>query len=88
MPIELQKETKQQLIASIKQFFSEHLDADVGDLKAQLVMDFCIEEIGPSIYNQAIADAQQYMNERVSDLGAACFEDEFGFWRGKSKVKR
>ena len=87
MAIELQKETQQQLISSIKQFFNEHMDAEIGDLKARLVLDFCVREIGPSIYNQAIADAQQYMNERVADLGGARFEDEFGFWLGKSKGK-
>ena len=88
MAIELQKEAQQQLISSIKQFFDEHMDAEIGDLKARLVLDFCVREIGPSIYNQAIADAQQYMNERVADLGGARFEDEFGFWHGKSKGKR
>ena len=87
MAIELQKETEQQLISSIKQFFNEHMDAEIGDLKARLVLDFCVREIGPSIYNQAIADAQQYMNERVADLGGARFEDEFGFWYGKPKGK-
>ena len=87
MAIELQKETQQQLISSIKQFFNEHMDAEIGDLKARLVLDFCVREIGPSIYNQAIADAQQYMNERVADLDGARFEDEFGFWLGKSKGK-
>ena len=87
MAIELQKETQQQLISSIKQFFNEHMDAEIGDLKARLVLDFCVREIGPSTYNQTIADAQQYMNERVADLGGARFEDEFGFWLGKSKGK-
>lgn len=88
MSIELQKETQQQLVSSIKQFFTEHMDAEIGDLKARLVLDFCVKEIGPSIYNQAIADAQQYMTERVADLGGARFEEEFGYWHDKSKGKR
>ena len=88
MSIELQKETQQQLVSSIKQFFTEHMDAEIGDLKARLVLDFCVKEIGPSIYNQAIADAQQYMTERVADLGSARFEEEFGYWHDKSKGKR
>ena len=88
MAIELQRETQQQLVSSVKKFFSEHMDAEIGDLKARLVLDFSVKEIGPSIYNQAIADAQQYMNERVADLGGARYEDEFGFWHGKSKGSR
>jgi uncharacterized protein (DUF2164 family) len=52
----------------------------VGDLKARLLLEYCLEEIGPSIYNQAIADAQSYFTGRVADLEGVCHEEEFGFW--------
>ena len=39
-----------------------------------------LKEIGPSIYNQAIADAQSYFTGRVADLEGVCHEPEFGFW--------
>ena len=54
---------------------------EIGDLKAMRVLDFCIKEIGPSIYNQAIADAQSYFQEKASDLGGARYEAEFDFWK-------
>ena len=38
------------------------------------------KEIGPAIYNQAIADAQAYFTGRVADLEGVCHEPEFGFW--------
>ena len=41
---------------------------------------FVLKEIGPSIYNAAITDAQVYFRERVADLEGACFEPEFGYW--------
>lgn len=85
MPIKLQKESEQRLIDSIKKYFVEHLDSEIGDLKARLMLDFCIREIGASIYNQAIADAQQYMYERVADLGGARYEIEFDYWHDKNK---
>ena len=85
MPIKLQKESEQRLIDSIKKYFVEHLDSEIGDLKARLMLDFCIKEIGASIYNQAIADAQQYMCERVADLGSARYEIEFDYWHDKNK---
>lgn len=81
MAIKLSKETRQTLIASVKRFFAEHMDEEIGDLKASLVLDFCIREIGPSIYNQAIADAQAHMQERVTDLDGSCFEPEFTYWK-------
>ena len=81
MTIKLSKETKQQLIESIKRYFEVEMDEEIGDLKASLFLDFCLQEICPSVYNQAIVDAQSYLNNRVSDLGDTCYEPEFGYWK-------
>jgi uncharacterized protein (DUF2164 family) len=81
MSIKLQKESEKYLIGSIKRFFAESMDDDIGDLKASLVLDFFVREIGPSIYNQAIADAQTYFQEKASDLGGVRYEAEFDYWK-------
>lgn len=81
MPIKLQKEAQTYLLGSIKRFFAENLDQDIGDLKAALVLEFIVREIGPSVYNQAIADAQVYLQDRVADLGGARYEAEFDYWK-------
>lgn len=81
MTIELHKDAEAYLLGSIKRFFAEELEEDIGDLKAMRVLDFCLREIGPSVYNQAIADAQSFMQEKVSDLGGVRFEPEFDFWK-------
>jgi len=83
MPIKLPPETVKQLQASIKRYFSEELEQDIGDLKAGMVLDYVVKEVGPSVYNQAISDAQAYFQERVTDLDGVCFEKEFGYWRVK-----
>jgi len=83
MAIKLEKNTERYLIDSIKRFFSQELDENVGDLKASLVLDYCLKELGPSIYNQAIADAQAYMQEKAADLGGERYEPEFSFWKKK-----
>ena len=80
MPIKLSPETTRRLVASIKRYATENLDEEIGDLKAGLLLDYCLKEIGPSIYNQAIADAQAYFTGRVADLEGVCHEPEFGFW--------
>lgn len=80
MPITLSPETTRRLVASIKRYAAENLDEEIGDLKAALLLEFCLKEIGPSIYNQAIADAQSYFTGRVADLEGVCHEDEFGYW--------
>jgi uncharacterized protein (DUF2164 family) len=80
MTIRLARETEQQLLESIKRFFFEQFDDGIGDLKAALVLEFCVKEIGPSIYNGAIADAQARLQEAVADLEGSCHEPEFGYW--------
>ena len=56
MPISLSPDATKQLLASIKQFSAEHLDEELGDLKASLFLEFCVAEVGAVVYNQAIAD--------------------------------
>jgi uncharacterized protein (DUF2164 family) len=80
MAINIPADSRKRLLASIKRYAAENLDEEIGDLKAGLLLDYCIKEIGPSIYNQAIADAQSYFTGRVADLEGVCHEPEFGFW--------
>ena len=81
MAIRLEKESEKYLLGSITRFFAESMNDDIGDLKASLVLDFCMREIGPTIYNRAIADAQTYFQDKAADLGGARFEAEFDFWK-------
>ena len=87
MAIELSPETTKQLHASIKRYFAENLDQDIGDLKAGMLLNYCLKEIGPTIYNQAISDAQAYFQGRVADLEGVCYEKEFTYWAPKSVEK-
>lgn len=81
MAIKLDKDVEQRLIGSIQRYCAEHLDEEVGDLKARLLLDFCLREIGPSVYNQAILDAQAAMQDRIAELQSECYETEFSYWK-------
>ena len=83
MPITLAPDTTKRLQASIKRYFAEHLNEDIGELKASLMLDFCLKELGPSIYNLAIADAQKYFEGRVTDLEGVCHQPEFSYWKDR-----
>ena len=76
------------MIKSIRRYFLDELDEEIGDLKATLLLDFFVQEIGPSVYNKAITDATTYMQERVSDMEGSCFEPEFTYWKEKKKNRR
>ena len=84
MAIEIRKETRGELIDSLKRFFDQELDQEIGDLKAELVLQFFLEEIGPTVYNKAIADAQAYFHGKVEDLEGTCYEPEQGYWNDRA----
>lgn len=80
MAIKLSDDARKRSLASIRRYFDEQLDQDIGDLKAALVLDFFLTEIGPTVHNAAIEHAQVYLRDRVADLDGVCTEPEFGFW--------
>ena len=87
MKISLSDEQTKQAVASIRRYFAESLDQDIGDLKAALMLEFVLKEIAPSVYNGAIADAQTFLRDRLADLEGACSAPEFAYWE-RSQVRR
>jgi len=80
MAIEVPADTRRQLVESIKRYFAEEMDEEIGELRASLLLDFCLREIGSIVYNIAISDAQTYIQDKVADIDGSCYEPEFGYW--------
>lgn len=87
MPIELGKETRKAAVASIERYFDTNMEEKIGNMTAEALLQFFIEEIGPSIYNQAVADVQSRMQSRIMELDAEVYEEEFRYWH-KQQRKR
>lgn len=85
MTIKLEKETQKQAIDSIQRYFDLNLEERIGNLQAAALLDFLLEEIGPSIYNQAVRDAQEQMQLRVQELDIEVHQDEFCYWQNQKK---
>ena len=88
MPIELTKEAKQNAIESIQKYFELNMDEPIGNLAAGGLLGFILEEIGPSIYNKGVADAQERMQMRLSELDSEVYEDEFQYWRRRDRQQK
>lgn len=86
MEIRLKKEVEEQLTGSLRRYWKQEEGDELGELRAQMFLKFILEEIGPSIYNQAIADAQAYMQEKTSEMEISCYAEEFAYW-GKRNLK-
>jgi uncharacterized protein (DUF2164 family) len=78
--ITLSDEARKQAVASIRRYFKEDLDQEIGDLRAGLLLDYVLKELGPTVYNRAIADARGFFEERAADLDGVCYRAEFPYW--------
>ena len=81
MEIRIEPDTRKRMIASLRRYYQQELDEEIGELQAGFLLDFCLKEICPTVYNRAIADAQAWMLGRVEDLESSLFEPEFDYWR-------
>jgi len=68
IPINTTREEKVQIINRIKIFFEEERSEAIGDLAAEHLLDFMLDELGPYIYNRAIYDARLLVDERFAQL--------------------
>lgn len=85
--IELTKPTRAQTVRSLQRYFQENLPEPISELSAGLLLNFFLEEVGPAIYNLAIADAQARLQQRVGDLSGELYAEEFPYWP-KVEAKR
>ena len=79
MDIKLSPDTEKRLAVPIQRFVAEEYGESIGELGAGTFLRFCLKEIGPAIYNQAITDAQACLQERVTDLENICFAEETSY---------
>lgn len=88
MTIELSKEVRQQAIASIERYFQENMDEKIGNIAASALLGFFVDEIGPVIYNMAVAEVQERIQARVMEIDLEVNEDPFQYWRKYGQLKK
>ena len=88
MTIELPNAAQQTAIASIQRYFQQHMDEPIGNITAGALLGFFLEEIGPLVYNKAVADVQQRLQARIQEIDLEVYEDEFQYWGKFDKKKK
>lgn len=86
--MEIPKQERADAIASIKRYFQENMPEPIGDLAAGLLLNYFLEEVGPLIYNKAIADAQARMQQRVTDMDGELYAAAFQYWPKIDRKRR
>lgn len=74
MDIKLPREQKLVIVGNIQHYFETELGEEIGQLAAELLLDFMVKELGPFIYNEAVKDAKGVLEQKMvsldEDLGA------------------
>ena len=81
MTIEISKEARKEAIASIERYFLENMKEKIGNIAAGALLGYFLEEIGPIVYNKAVADVQERLSARVMEVDVEIHEDELQYWR-------
>ena len=76
MEIKLSDSRKKEVIEEVQSYFRNEHDENIGDLKAEMFVEFFTEKLGPKIYNQAIDDASSFIQEKLIDLESILYIPE------------
>ena len=85
MAIELTPPQRDEAVYYLKKYFALEMGDELGDLRARLLLDFILKEIGPLAYNQGVQHAEEFLRKRLEDLPATCFEPPFTHWQERKK---
>lgn len=68
--IKLSKEQQVSAISKLQGYFEQELDRELGQFEAEFLLEFIMKELGSSIYNQALYDAQSLLSAKIEDVFA------------------
>ena len=85
MAIEITKENRTEIIASMQRYFEENMEEKIGNMTAGFLLDFLLAELGPIVYNKAVSDVQERLQARVMEVDIEVHKDEFQYWNKHDK---
>jgi len=66
--LKLDKDTRTRLNQQIRQYLSDELDTDIGNMEADFLIDFLTSSLGASFYNLGLKDAQALIARKMDDI--------------------
>ena len=76
MSIELTDDRRQRLIAGLRAFYQADFDEELSVFRAEQLVDYFLNALGPDVYNQAVQDARAYMQARLDDLEGEVYKSD------------
>lgn len=71
MSIRFSREETAELVADLRSYFRDELDQELGQLPAEMMLDFIRDRIGPAFYNRGLYDAQSVVAARAEAMADA-----------------
>ncbi|MCR2802783.1 DUF2164 domain-containing protein [Paenibacillus soyae] len=68
LAMKLPRERKEEMIASLISYYERERSESLGNLEAELLVDFMLSEFGPFLYNQALSDVRAFMSKKAEQL--------------------
>ena len=66
--MKLEKEQVKEIIPSIMKYVEEEFREQIGNLKAELLLDYFMREIAPYAYHRGVQDAEDYFRAKLEDI--------------------
>lgn len=74
--IQLSKPQIESAVVKLQNYFEQEFEQDLGQFEAEFFLEFVMKEIGSSIYNQALYDAQSLLQAKVEDAFAEIEQED------------
>ncbi|QJD83206.1 DUF2164 domain-containing protein [Cohnella herbarum] len=81
--LKLPREEKDEIVRSVQAYFEDERSETIGALGAEQLIDFMIKELGPYLYNKALADARTVINEKYNQLDDELYTLEKPTYNGR-----
>ena len=72
-PIEFSRDERAAATGKLRDYFARELDQELGQLPAEMLLDFIGTEIGGAFYNRGVHDAQQLVQQKAEDIVEALY---------------
>ena len=73
--IELAEDRREALIAHLQSLFSTEFDEELSDFRAGEILEVMLKTLGPTVYNQAVADVRAHLQVKLDDLDGEVYVD-------------
>lgn len=85
--MQLTPQERDEALGSLKRYFSEELEIELGNIQAGALLDFMLKEVGPLAYNRGVRDAEAFLRARLEDLPDTCYEQPLTHWQTRPRRK-